>query len=162
MKALRAPKVNLEKYGSLIALGVLAVASTIVYPRFVEPQNLLNILRQVSYTGIIGLGMTFVIISGGIDLSVGSMAALAGSVAILMLNLVTDLGDVDLTFTPSGGLGGFDEWSAQAIVVEIAAGLSVRIASLDDIIDSKRAANRPKDQMALPYLESLREELRGR
>jgi hypothetical protein len=78
----------------------------------------------------------------------------------IMLNLVTDLGDVDLTFSPSGGLGGFDEWSAQAIVVEIADGLSVRIASLDDIIDSKRAANRPKDQMALPYLESLRDELR--
>jgi hypothetical protein len=78
----------------------------------------------------------------------------------IMLNLVTDLGDVDLTFNPSGGLGGFDEWSAQAIAVEIADGLPVRIASLDDIIDSKRAANRPKDQMALPYLESLRDELR--
>ncbi len=78
----------------------------------------------------------------------------------IMLNLVTDLGDVDLTFSPSGGLGGFVEWSAQAIVVEIADGLSVRIASLDDIIDSKRAANRAKDQMALPYLESLRDELR--
>lgn len=38
-------------------------------------------------------------------------------------------------------------------------GLSVVIASLDDVIDSKRAANRPKDQMALPYLESLRDEL---
>lgn len=80
----------------------------------------------------------------------------------VMLNLVTDLGDVDLTFSPSGGLGGFDGWSAQAILVEIADGLSVRIASLDDIIDSKRAANRPKDQMALPYLESFRDELRGR
>ena len=79
-----------------------------------------------------------------------------------MLNLVTDLGDVDLTFSPSGGLGGFDEWSAHALSVEIAEGLSVRIASLDDIIDSKRAANRPKDQMALPYLESLRDELRDR
>jgi len=78
----------------------------------------------------------------------------------VMLNLVTDLGDVDLTFTPSGGLGGFDEWSAHALSVEIAEGLSVRIASLDDIIDSKRAANRPKDQMALPYLESLRDQLR--
>ena len=59
-------------------------------------------------------------------------------------------------------MGGFDEWSAGAITVEIADGLSVRIAALDDIIDSKRAANRPKDQMALPYLESLRDELRGR
>ena len=78
----------------------------------------------------------------------------------IMLNLITDLGDVDLTFSPSGGLGGFDEWSVHALSVEIAEGLSVRIASLDDIIDSKRAANRPKDQMALPYLESLRDELR--
>lgn len=38
----------------------------------------------------------------------------------------------------------------------------VGVASLDDIIDSKRAANRPRDQMALPYLESLRDELRDR
>lgn len=78
----------------------------------------------------------------------------------LMLNLVTDYGDVDLTFAPSGGLGGFDEWSRRAFSVEIADGLSVVVASLDDIIDSKRAANRPKDLMALPYLESLRDELR--
>jgi hypothetical protein len=77
----------------------------------------------------------------------------------LMLNLVTDLGEMDLTFAPSGGLGGFDEWDAHAIVLEIAEGLAVHIAALDDIIDSKRAANRPKDQMALPYLESLRDQL---
>ncbi len=38
----------------------------------------------------------------------------------LMLNLVTDLGDVDLTFAPSGGLGGFVEWDAHALTVEIA------------------------------------------
>jgi hypothetical protein len=78
----------------------------------------------------------------------------------LMLNLITDFGDVDLTFSPSGGLGGFEEWSVHALTVEIAEGLTVGIAALDDIIDSKRAANRPKDQMALPYLESLRDELR--
>ncbi len=71
-------KLSLDKYGPLIALAALVIASTILYPRFIELQNLLNILRQVSYTGIIALGMTFVIISGGIDLSVGSMTALAG------------------------------------------------------------------------------------
>jgi len=80
----------------------------------------------------------------------------------LMLNLVTDLGDVDLTFEPSGTVGAFDQWNSHALAVEIASGVTVRIASLDDIIESKRAANRPKDIMALPYLESLRDELRGR
>ncbi len=77
----------------------------------------------------------------------------------LMLNLVTDFGDLDLTFAPSGPLGGFDEWNANALVVEVSEGTSVAIAALDDIIESKRAANRLKDQMALPYLESLREQI---
>jgi hypothetical protein len=75
-----------------------------------------------------------------------------------MLNLVTDLGEMDLTLSPSGGLGGFEEWDVNAIVVEISEGLAVHVAALDDIIESKRAANRPKDQMALPYLESLRDQ----
>lgn len=88
--AVSAPKkINFEKLGPLVALAFLVIVSTILYPRFVEPRNLLNILRQVSYSGIIALGMTFVIISGGIDLSVGSMTALAGSCAILALNAVT-------------------------------------------------------------------------
>ena len=46
----------------------------------------MNILRQVSYTGIIALGMTFVIIGGGIDLSVGSMTAFIGAVVVLLMN----------------------------------------------------------------------------
>jgi hypothetical protein len=77
----------------------------------------------------------------------------------LMLNLVTDFGEMDLTFSPSGGLGGFEEWDANALVVEIADGLPVHVASLDDVIASKRSANRPKDQRSLPYLESLRDQL---
>ncbi|RRD63396.1 ABC transporter permease [Fretibacterium sp. OH1220_COT-178] len=55
-------------------------------PYFLKLQNLVNIVRQVSYTGIIGLGMTFVIISAGIDLSVGSVLAFTGAVVILTMN----------------------------------------------------------------------------
>lgn len=79
-------RLDFEKYGPLFALVVLFVLSAVSSPYFLQVQNLLNILRQVSYTGIIGLGMTFVIISGGIDLSVGSMTALVGGIAILALN----------------------------------------------------------------------------
>ncbi len=79
-----------------------------------------------------------------------------------VLSLVTDYGDVDLTFSPAGRLDGFDGWDAGALDVEISPEVVVRIASLDDIIDSKRAAGRIKDQQALPYLESLRDELIGR
>jgi ribose transport system permease protein len=73
-------------YAPLMALAVLVVASALSSPYFLQPQNLLNILRQVSYSGIIALGMTFVIIAGGIDLSVGSMLALVGALAVLALN----------------------------------------------------------------------------
>ena len=79
-------KLDLEKYGPLFALVVLFVLSSIASPYFLQTRNILNILRQVSYTGIIGLGMTFVIISGGIDLSVGSMTALVGGLVIVILN----------------------------------------------------------------------------
>jgi hypothetical protein len=80
----------------------------------------------------------------------------------LMLNLTTDYGDIDLTFSPAGGLDGFDGWDERAVDTEIAPALVVRIAALDDIIDSKRAAGRAKDERALPYLESLREEILSR
>jgi len=54
-------------------------------PIFITPSNLLMVLRQVSYTGIIALGMTLIIISGGIDLSVGSMMAFVGGIAVFIL-----------------------------------------------------------------------------
>ncbi len=79
----------------------------------------------------------------------------------VMLNLVTDFGEMDLTFVPAGSAGGYDGWKVAATSEELSDGVVVVAAGLDDIIDSKRAANRPKDQMALPYLESLRDELSG-
>ena len=102
----RIRRLNLEKYGPLVALAILFTVSALTSEHFLKPQNLLNILRQVSYTGIIGLGMTFVIIAGGIDLSVGSLTALAGGLAILSLNQF------------GGGWGAI----AMAMLVSLAAG----------------------------------------
>jgi len=79
-------KIEYSKFAPLIALIVLFVISSIMSPYFLTTRNILNILRQVSYTGIIALGMTFVIITGGIDLSVGSMTAFVGGISILTLN----------------------------------------------------------------------------
>lgn len=79
----------------------------------------------------------------------------------LMLNLVTDHGELDLAFRPSGQLDGFEGWREHARQVEVAPGLTVSVAALDDVIDSKRAANRPKDNLGLVYLESLREQIEG-
>lgn len=78
-----------------------------------------------------------------------------------MVNLTTKHGDLDVAFEPAGPRRGFDDWDADASDVEIAEGLTIRVASLDAVIDSKRAAARPKDERALPHLESLREERDG-
>jgi ribose transport system permease protein len=87
-------KIKYEKIAPFVALAVLFVASSVLSPYFLQVKNLLNILRQVSYTGMIALGMTFVIISGGIDLSVGSLAAFNASMGILCLNyLMNKLGN---------------------------------------------------------------------
>lgn len=79
-------KIDWQKYASFIALLVLILISSFLSPYFLKFQNLMNILRQVSYTGIIALGMTFVIIGGGIDLSVGSMTAFIGAIVVLLMN----------------------------------------------------------------------------
>ena len=77
----------------------------------------------------------------------------------LMLNLVTRYGDLDLTFVPSGKLADFGAWRAGAGSAQLREGLVVAVAALDDIIASKTAADRPKDRRALPYLESLRDQI---
>jgi hypothetical protein len=76
-----------------------------------------------------------------------------------MLNLVTRFGDIDLVFTPAGTLKVYEQWLERSRRAQLRDGLIVTVASLDDIIASKVAANRPKDQRALPYLESLRDQL---
>jgi ribose/xylose/arabinose/galactoside ABC-type transport system permease subunit len=73
---------SLREIGIVIAffvmLGILAILSPTAFAR---PANLINILKQASINGILAMGMMFVIISGGIDLSVGSIVALSGVIA---------------------------------------------------------------------------------
>jgi ribose transport system permease protein len=84
------PKFSMSSWAPLIALVVLVLLSAMASEHFLIPRNITNVLRQVSYTGIIALGMTFVIIAGGIDLSVGSMVALVGVLVIMLLNYLGD------------------------------------------------------------------------
>jgi hypothetical protein len=78
---------------------------------------------------------------------------------VSLLNLITRFGLMDVSFEPSG-TGGYDDLIRNAIAYD--AGVQVLVASLDDIIRSKRAANRQKDRAALPELEALRDEIRRR
>ena len=69
------------KYGIILAFIAICVVLAIAEERFLSTRNIFNVLRQTSINGILAVGMTFVILTRGIDLSVGSVAALAGMVA---------------------------------------------------------------------------------
>ncbi len=71
--------------GILIALVVLCLDLQLAQPVFLTSSNLLNVLQQISTNFVIAVGMTFVIISGGIDLSVGSNIALTGLLMAIMM-----------------------------------------------------------------------------
>jgi inositol transport system permease protein len=70
----------LSRFSALIFLVILVLAFALLRPNFLTPLNVWNIVRQSSITGLIAIGMTFVILTGGIDLSVGSILGLAGIV----------------------------------------------------------------------------------
>lgn len=72
-------KALLKKSGALIGLVVLFAIIACLNSSFIEPGNLKNLLRQVSINALISFGMTFVILTGGIDLSVGSILALSSA-----------------------------------------------------------------------------------
>lgn len=111
----------------LVALLLLATAVVVIeqvkYGRinFLKPENLRNILNQQSYVGVVAVGMTFVIIAGGIDLSVGALLAALGVTALLTSNRL--LGDTPAEATTAtvwfAVLGGY----AAALLAGGAAGL---------------------------------------
>ncbi len=81
----------LRNYALVAALLVLIVAAAIIEPRFISFQNIRNVLNQVSVIGILACGMTFVIITGYVDLSVGSIISITGIVVIKMVQRFGDL-----------------------------------------------------------------------
>ena len=78
-------KIDISKFQSLIGLIVFSVIVAFINSRFMTTSNILNILRQTSINAVIATGMTFVILTGGIDLSVGSILGFSGAVAAMML-----------------------------------------------------------------------------
>jgi ribose transport system permease protein len=91
--------------GPLLALIALCILGTLLNPSFATTDNILNVLTRTAFIGIIAVGMTFVIISGGIDLSVGSMAALIAGGMILSMNAAAPhLGSAWITVSLGGAL----------------------------------------------------------
>lgn len=78
-------KFDFTKYMALIALIILVIIITALNPQFIAPNNLLNLLRQASVNALIAFGMTFVILTAGIDLSVGSILAFTGAIIASMI-----------------------------------------------------------------------------
>ena len=70
----------LQGQGALVALVLVCIYGAVRYYAFATPENVVNVLRQNSMLGLVALGMTLVILTGGIDLSVGALLAIAGVV----------------------------------------------------------------------------------
>lgn len=88
----------LQRYDVLIIFALLFAANAIWQPGvFLQPENLRNLFNQNVAVGIVALGMTIVIVTGGIDLSVGSMMALSGGLSVLALNKVLGTGASETT-----------------------------------------------------------------
>ena len=74
----------LKKTGILWVMIILIIVMSLISPTFLTSTNLINVAKQASITTIIGVGMTFVLVTGGIDLSVGSIMAFSGTLAASM------------------------------------------------------------------------------
>lgn len=106
----------LARFAPLIFLLLLMLVFAIMEPRFLSSVNLFNVMRQVSITGLLAIGMTFVILTAGIDLSIGSLLAFAGLVAAAVAK-----GGMEDRFTVGDETIGFG-WQLAALAA-IAVGL---------------------------------------
>lgn len=81
---------TIKKMGPLLGLVVLSAVLSVATPNFLTSNNLFSVLRQVTYSGLLAFGMTFVILIGGIDLSVGAILALVGIITASLIQAGID------------------------------------------------------------------------
>ncbi|MCM3600068.1 ABC transporter permease [Robertmurraya korlensis] len=91
-----------NQLGMLIILALLIAVMSVIAPNFTDSSNILNVLKQSSITAILAAGMTVVILTGGIDLSVGSTLALSGVISVLLSNAGAPVG---LAMLAGAGVG---------------------------------------------------------
>ncbi len=109
----------MARFAPLIFLIVLMAGFAIGEPRFLSPFNLFNVMRQVSIVGLLAIGMTFVILTAGIDLSIGSLLAFAGLAAAAI-----DKGGLTNRFAASGAGESLGYGWGLALLVAIAIGMA--------------------------------------
>lgn len=95
-------KNSLLKYKSLIGLLILCLVISVITPRFLTIPNIKNVFTQVSVNAVIAIGMSFVILTGGIDLSVGSILAISGAVAA---SIIKSTGNIYLAIIVALAIG---------------------------------------------------------
>src|SRR6202451_261693 len=105
------------RFAPLLFLIVLMILFATIQPRFLSQINLFNVMRQVSITGLLAVGMTFVILTAGIDLSIGSLLAFAGLVAAAVAK-----GGLENRFTVGASGAGYF-WGLAALAA-VAVGLA--------------------------------------
>ena len=76
----------LRQFGLVLALVAIIVGLSIAKPTFLTFANGINVGRQISINGILAVGVTYVLLTGGVDLSLGSLVALTGAVGAAGLN----------------------------------------------------------------------------
>lgn len=96
---------DFSRYGIYIAFLAMCILFSVMNPLFLTPGNILNIFRQVSFNAILAMGMLMVIITGGIDLSVGSVVALAAVVTASFVKTAGQLLPVPLAILVGLGIG---------------------------------------------------------
>src|SRR4028118_1783670 len=99
-------KKNISRFQSVIALFVLCVVLGLLSDKFFTAANSINVLRQVAVNVCIATGMTLIVLTGGIDLSVGSVLALCGAITAGLLKNGMSFPSADLYvgFTILGGV----------------------------------------------------------